>query len=215
MEQLAELLNVPLGKANDLLYQKGFPSSKVGKCRVVPKAAFVEWVLRHAGEHSDAPRQVIASVPENLKFDALPIFMRPSTVSDLLGISQTSSTSLFKESGCPSIRIGTRLVVPKGEFFLWLLDNPKYDENQRYQVRDRTKPKMAALVRSGKVNLDGLPPKFTVKAMRELFGISKSTAYDLIRNKSFPKIQERGCQYVLRDAFLEWLLADEAEKGRD
>ncbi len=41
-------------------------------------------------------------------------------VAKVLGISRTRSYELVNEKGFPKIKIGTRIVVPKDEFKLWI-----------------------------------------------------------------------------------------------
>ena len=43
-----------------------------------------------------------------------------SQVAKVLGISRTRSYKLVNEKGFPKIKIGTRIVVPKDEFKLWI-----------------------------------------------------------------------------------------------
>ena len=53
-------------------------------------------------------------------FDELPMMISVSQVAKVLGISRTRSYELVKEKGFPKIKIGTRIVVPKDEFTLWI-----------------------------------------------------------------------------------------------
>ena len=53
-------------------------------------------------------------------FDELPMMISVSQVSKVLGISRTRSYELVNEKGFPKIKIGTRIVVPKDEFELWI-----------------------------------------------------------------------------------------------
>ena len=58
---------------------------------------------------------------ENYKsFDELPMMLSVSQVTKVLGISRTRSYELVNEKGFPKIKIGTRIVVPKDEFKLWI-----------------------------------------------------------------------------------------------
>lgn len=43
-----------------------------------------------------------------------------SQVAKVLGISRTRSYEHVNEKGFPKIKIGTRIVVPKDEFKLWI-----------------------------------------------------------------------------------------------
>lgn len=53
-------------------------------------------------------------------YDELPLFLNAETVSKLLGISISSSYELMHEKGFPSLRIGSRLIVPKEKFSRWI-----------------------------------------------------------------------------------------------
>ncbi len=53
-------------------------------------------------------------------YDDLPLFLNAKTVAKLLGISISSSYELMHEKGFPSLRIGSRLIVPKENFRQWV-----------------------------------------------------------------------------------------------
>ena len=53
-------------------------------------------------------------------FDELPLFLNAQFVSRTLGVSPSSAYKLLHEDGFPSLRIGSRLVVPKEQFRLWV-----------------------------------------------------------------------------------------------
>lgn len=53
-------------------------------------------------------------------FDELPMMISVSQVAKVLGISRARSYELVNEKGFPKIKIGTRIVVPKDEFMLWI-----------------------------------------------------------------------------------------------
>ena len=53
-------------------------------------------------------------------FDELPMMLSVSQVAKVLGISRTRSYEHVNEKGFPKIKIGTRIVVPKDEFKLWI-----------------------------------------------------------------------------------------------
>ena len=53
-------------------------------------------------------------------FDELPMMLSVSQVANVLGISRTRSYELVNEKDFPKIKIGTRIVVPKDEFRLWI-----------------------------------------------------------------------------------------------
>ena len=53
-------------------------------------------------------------------YEALPLFLNAETLAKLLGVSVSSSYELMHEKDFPSIRIGSRLVVPKEELQRWI-----------------------------------------------------------------------------------------------
>ena len=62
-------------------------------------------------------------------FDELPMMLSVSQVAKVLGISRTRSYELVNEKGFPKIKIGTRIVVPKDEFRLWIQKKLRKDKN--------------------------------------------------------------------------------------
>lgn len=53
-------------------------------------------------------------------YEELPLFLNAEMVAKLLGISISSSYELMHEKGFPSLRIGSRLIVPKEKFRVWV-----------------------------------------------------------------------------------------------
>lgn len=53
-------------------------------------------------------------------YDELPLFLNAETIAKLLGISISSSYELMHEKGFPSLRVGSRLIVPKEKFRAWV-----------------------------------------------------------------------------------------------
>ena len=53
-------------------------------------------------------------------YEELPLFLNAETLAKLLGISISSSYELMHEKDFPAVRIGSRLVVPKGKLQLWI-----------------------------------------------------------------------------------------------
>ena len=53
-------------------------------------------------------------------FDELPLFLNAQLISRTLGVSPSSAYELLHEDGFPSLRIGSRLVVSKEQFRLWV-----------------------------------------------------------------------------------------------
>ena len=56
-------------------------------------------------------------------YDELPLMLNADTVKDVLGISISSAYELMKEKGFPSLKIGSRIVVPKDKFIEWVEQN--------------------------------------------------------------------------------------------
>ena len=53
-------------------------------------------------------------------YDDLPLFLNAESVSKALGISAASSYELMHEKNFPTLRIGSRMVVPKEKFIQWV-----------------------------------------------------------------------------------------------
>ena len=53
-------------------------------------------------------------------FDELPLFLNAQLVSRALGVSPSSAYELLHEKDFPSLRIGSRIVVPKESFIQWV-----------------------------------------------------------------------------------------------
>ena len=58
-------------------------------------------------------------------YDDLPLFLNADMVAKVLGVSPASSYELMHEAGFPTLRIGSRMVVPKEEFIRWVKENTK------------------------------------------------------------------------------------------
>ena len=52
-------------------------------------------------------------------YDELPVFLNADMVSDLLGISISTTYELMKQKNFPALRINRRLVVEKTKFKEW------------------------------------------------------------------------------------------------
>lgn len=50
----------------------------------------------------------------------LPIFVSVPILAKLFGISQSSCYELMHEKGFPSLRIGSRIVVPRDKLIEWI-----------------------------------------------------------------------------------------------
>ena len=53
-------------------------------------------------------------------YDQLPLFLNAEMAAKLLGISLSSAYELMHEEVFPSVRIGSRFVVPKDKFQQWV-----------------------------------------------------------------------------------------------
>ena len=53
-------------------------------------------------------------------YDQLPLFLNANTVAQVLGVSISSAYELMHEQVFPSVRIGSRFVVPKDKFQQWV-----------------------------------------------------------------------------------------------
>ena len=53
-------------------------------------------------------------------YDELPLFLNAEFVSKVLGISISSAYELMREDGFPSLRVGSRIIVPKEKFCRWV-----------------------------------------------------------------------------------------------
>ena len=53
-------------------------------------------------------------------YDDLPLFLNANLVAQVLGVSISSAYELMHEEVFPSVRIGSRFVVPKDKFQQWV-----------------------------------------------------------------------------------------------
>ena len=53
-------------------------------------------------------------------YDELLLFINAETLSDVLGISNSSAYELMHDADFPSVRISSRIVVPKEAFIEWI-----------------------------------------------------------------------------------------------
>ena len=53
-------------------------------------------------------------------YDDLPLFLNAATVSRVLGVSPASAYELMYEKDFPTLRVGSRMVVPKEKFIEWV-----------------------------------------------------------------------------------------------
>lgn len=55
-------------------------------------------------------------------FDELPLMLSIAEMATVLGISRTGAYDLARSKGFPSIRIGTRFIIPKENLIKWIQD---------------------------------------------------------------------------------------------
>ena len=56
-------------------------------------------------------------------YDDLPLMLSVPDVASVLGISRAGAYELVRSDGFPSLRIGSRIVVPKEKFIGWINAN--------------------------------------------------------------------------------------------
>ena len=58
-------------------------------------------------------------------YDELPLFLNAAMVAQVLGVSPASSYELMHEKDFPTLRVGSRMVVPKEKFIEWVEQHMK------------------------------------------------------------------------------------------
>ena len=58
-------------------------------------------------------------------YDDLPLFLNSDLVAKTLGIAPSSAYELMHEKNFPTLRIGSRMVVPKDKFIEWVVQHTK------------------------------------------------------------------------------------------
>lgn len=53
-------------------------------------------------------------------YDDLPLTLTAPEVGEVLGISRAAAYELVRSKGFPSMRIGTRILVPKDKLIAWI-----------------------------------------------------------------------------------------------
>ena len=56
-------------------------------------------------------------------YDDLPLMLSVPDIASVLGISRAGAYELVRSDGFPSLRIGSRIVVPKEKFIDWINAN--------------------------------------------------------------------------------------------
>ena len=57
---------------------------------------------------------------EYKSYDELPLFLNAEMIASLLGIASSSAYELMREKDFPVLKIGSRMVVPKEKFQIWV-----------------------------------------------------------------------------------------------
>ena len=61
-------------------------------------------------------------------YEDLPLTLTAPEVGEVLGISRASAYELVRSKGFPSIRIGTRIIVPKDKLIAWINEQTEVNE---------------------------------------------------------------------------------------
>lgn len=56
-------------------------------------------------------------------YEELPLMLSVPEVATVLGISQAGAYELVRTDGFPSLKVGSRIVVPKEKFIEWIDEN--------------------------------------------------------------------------------------------
>ena len=56
-------------------------------------------------------------------FGELPLFLNAAMIAEVLGIAPSSAYELMHEAGFPTLKVGSRMVVPKDKFIEWVERN--------------------------------------------------------------------------------------------
>ncbi len=63
-------------------------------------------------------------------YDDLPLFLNAELVAQVLGIAPSSAYELMHEPEFPTLRISSRMVVPKEKFITWVERHTKGGDSQ-------------------------------------------------------------------------------------
>ena len=58
-------------------------------------------------------------------YDQLPLFLNAELVAKTLGVAPSSAYELMHGNDFPTLRIGSRMVVPKDKFIEWVVQHTK------------------------------------------------------------------------------------------
>ena len=56
-------------------------------------------------------------------YDQLPLFLNANTVAQVLGVSISTAYEVTHEPSFPTLRVGSRMVVPKEQFIQWVTEH--------------------------------------------------------------------------------------------
>lgn len=56
-------------------------------------------------------------------YEELPLFLNANTVAKVLGVAPSSAYELMHEKDFPTLKVGSRMVVPKERFIKWVEAN--------------------------------------------------------------------------------------------
>ena len=59
-------------------------------------------------------------MPVCKSYDDLPLFLNAKMVAQVLGVSVSSGYELMHDPDFPTLRVGSRMVVPKEQFIQWV-----------------------------------------------------------------------------------------------
>lgn len=66
--------------------------------------------------------------------------------------------------------------------------------------------------RSDYKSFDDLPLMLSVQELSAVLGVSRTSAYELTKEKGFPSVKVRGRIVIPKEQFIKWIAA-QAEKG--
>ena len=56
-------------------------------------------------------------------YDDLPLFLNAKLVAQVLGVSISTAYEVMHEPSFPTLRVGSRMVVPKEKFIQWVAEH--------------------------------------------------------------------------------------------
>lgn len=83
---------------------------------------------RYFRQAKNYERKIVMKTSEFKSYAELPLFLNSDTVAKTLGIAPSSAYELMHEKDFPTLRIGSRMVVPKEKFIQWVEEHTKGGE---------------------------------------------------------------------------------------